>query len=471
MPADSTPDSAPEETAPLPAAGTSEAAESLPSQPAEKACGVPETAVHEPDSAAVAAWMDKLDPDHDMFRQLAGLGAMVREFSNMANVAVAPALLPVLQLPNVVETIRQPLMDVLGPRGVTQSWLAGVQPQVLSLSETVGSVLQSSFVPTLGGVLDGISPAKAVLSAVQPQIADLAGVLGPAARLSSIADSLQPLAGLGELVRQSHVGLAPALKGLSPLFHSLPNMAKVAEVLAPTGFVALGLSQMVQDALRIRLSLADLIGGHVAGLFAGMRSFADWAMQLEQSVLAEARYAFGAYLKGDKEPMKEFLHRGLRLWPVLEDHCQALAVAMFERSWEQEADLTDDRSVRSVLRRYARQGCDFERDHQIRGASVGYIPDGWEQQDTRPGPEDLVFPRVVPWAQQFETEPVRYVLKRLNEQEQAVVRVWSENNPVRWPTASALVRQEAAHGERARRKLRSLGKSWRESENNGRKFS
>ncbi|MFI1926298.1 hypothetical protein [Streptomyces sp. NPDC020377] len=40
--------------------------------------------------------------------------------------------------------------------------------------------------------------------------------------------------------------------------------------------------------------------------------------------------------------MKDFL----RLWPVLEDHCQALAVAMVERAWEQEADLTDDQSVR-----------------------------------------------------------------------------------------------------------------------------
>ncbi|MFL0028385.1 hypothetical protein ACJBCE_36275 [Streptomyces sp. NBUL23] len=43
---------------------------------------------------------------------------------------------------------------------------------------------------------------------------------------------------------------------------------------------------------------------------------------------------------------------------------------MVERAWKQEADLTDDQSVRRVLVRYARQGCDFERDHQILGASI-----------------------------------------------------------------------------------------------------
>lgn len=77
---------------------------------------------------------------------------------------------------------------------------------------------------------------------------------------------------------------------------------------------------MVQDILAMRPRLADVIGGHVADLFAGVRSVADWAKRLKPSVLAEARYAFDAYLKGDKEPMKEFLRRCLRLWPVLEDH-------------------------------------------------------------------------------------------------------------------------------------------------------
>lgn len=216
--------------------------------------------------------------------------------------------------------------------------------------------------------------------------------------------------------------------------------------------------------------MADLIGGHVADLFAGVRSVADWAKRLKPFVLAEARYAFDAYMKGDTEPMKEFLRRCLRLWPVLEDHCQALAVAMFERDWEQEADLTDDQSVRRVLIRYARQGCDSERDHQIRGASIGYIPDGWEHRDTAPGPEDLVIPRLVPWAQQFETAPVRYAAGRLNEQEQAVVRAWSENHPLPWPKASDLVQQDEAQGERARRKLIRLGKEWRRRENNRREL-
>ncbi|WP_406490737.1 hypothetical protein OHB06_01410 [Streptomyces sp. NBC_01604] len=298
----------------------------------------------------------------------------------------------------------------------------------------------------------------------------LADVAGTASLLSGISDSFQPLAGLGPMLSGftdlKNFGLASVLEGLPPLITTLPSLAKMAGTLAPNGFgTQVGLLRM-QDVFRTRPPLADLIGGHVADLFAGVRSVADWAMRLKPSILAEARYAVDAYMKGDKEPMKEFLRRCLRLWPVLEDHCQALAVAMFERAWEQEADLTDDQSVRRVLIRYARQGCDSERDHQIRGASIGYIPEGWEQRDTVPGPEDLVIPHLVSWAEQFETAPVRYVAGKLNEQEQALVRAWSENHPMTWPKASDLVQQDKAQGERARRKLKDLGKEWRRRENN-----
>jgi hypothetical protein len=78
---------------------------------------------------------------------------------------------------------------------------------------------------------------------------------------------------------------------------------------------------MMQEVLRTLPTMADLIGGHMADLFAGVRSVADWAKRLKPSVLAEARSAYDAYRKGDTEPMKDFLRRCLRLWPVLEDHC------------------------------------------------------------------------------------------------------------------------------------------------------
>ncbi|MER5228163.1 hypothetical protein [Streptomyces flaveus] len=505
MPAVSTPGSAPEDTAQRPAEEPPEGAGSLLALSAEGR-GVPETAALDgPDDAGLAAPVDGFALDDgvfpplddavlgsgsladvmgtasllsgisDSFQPLASLGTMLSEFTDLKNFALAPAIanieLPISRLPDIGEMVGQSLLDGPGTHRATLSALAGVQPQVLSLSEAVGSVLQSSTVNTLG-LLDGLSPARAVLSVVEPQINSFAGVLGSAARLSSIADAFQPLGGLGELVRQAHVGLAPVLEGLPHLITTLPSVAKMAGTLAPNGFgIQVGLPRMVQDILAVRPRLADLIGGHVADLFAGVRSVADWAKRLKPSVLAEARYAFDAYRKGDTEPMKEFLRRCLRLWPVLEDHCQALAVAMVERAWEQEADLTDDQSVRRVLIRYARQGCDFERDHQIRGVSIGYIPDGWEQRDTVPGPEDLVIPHLVPWAQQFETAPVRYVAGRLNEQEQAVVRVWSENHPLAWPKASALAQQDEAQGERARRKLIRLGKEWRMRENNRRELS
>jgi hypothetical protein len=60
---------------------------------------------------------------------------------------------------------------------------------------------------------------------------------------------------------------------------------------------------------------------------------------------------------------------------------------------------------------------------------------------------------------------VRYVAGQLNEQEQALVRVWSENHPMTWPKASDAVQQDEAQGVRARRKLKRLGKEWRRREN------
>ncbi|MFL9658707.1 hypothetical protein ACJ7VE_33925 [Streptomyces sp. PB17] len=402
----------------------------------------------------------------DSVQPLLGLSTMLSELTERANFGLTPLFaginLTVPRLPNIGEMAGQSLLDGLGAHNAALSALASVRPQILSVSETLNSIVPS-VVSTLG-LLDGLNPAKAVLSVIEPQVTSLASVLGSTARLSSMADAFQPLVGLAERVRQQHFALAPVFEGLPALIPPLPSLAKVTETLAPCFAIHMGVPRMMQEALRTLPSVADLIGGHMADLFAGVRSVADWAKRLRPSVLAEARYAFDAYMKGDTEPMKDFLRRCLRLWPVLEDHCQALAVAMVERAWEQEADLTDDQSVRKVLGQYARQGCDLERDHQIRGASIGYIPEGWEQQDTVPGPEDLVISRLVPWAQQFETAPVRYVTGKLNEQEQILVRAWSENHLMTWPKASDLVQQDEAQGERARRKLHRLGKEWRRRE-------
>ncbi|MEU3901590.1 hypothetical protein [Streptomyces sp. NPDC045251] len=392
----------------------------------------------------------------DTVQPLLGLSTMLSELTERTNFGLAPLFAGIEQavprLPNIGEMAGQSLLDGLGARNAALSALASVRPQILSMSETLNTVMPS-VVNTLE-LLDGLNPARAVLSVVEPQVSSLASVLGSAARLTSIADAFQPLVGLDKLVRQSHFSLAPAFDALPSLIPPLPNLA-----------FQVRLPQTMQEVLRTLPTMTDLIGGHMADLFAGVRSVADWTKRLKPSVLAEARYAFDAYMKGDTEPMKDFLRRCLRLWPVLEDHCQALAVAMVERAWEQEADLTDDQSVRRILGQYARQGCDSERDHQIRGASIGYIPEGWEQPDTVPGPEELVIPRLVPWAQQFETAPVRYVAGRLNEQEQALVRAWSENHPMTWPKASDLVQQDEAQGERARRKLHRLGREWRRREN------
>ncbi|MFI8348045.1 hypothetical protein [Streptomyces sp. NPDC085596] len=163
----------------------------------------------EPGDAGFAAPMDTLDLDHGVFpplddavlnpgsladvavvdtaafwsgigdslQPLAGLSSMLSEFTNLAHFGLAPAIadieLPVPRLPNIAEIVGQSLLDGLETRNAALSALSSVQPQVLSLSETVNSVLQSSAVNTLG-LLDGLKPARTALSAIEPQVNNLA---------------------------------------------------------------------------------------------------------------------------------------------------------------------------------------------------------------------------------------------------------------------------------------------------------
>jgi hypothetical protein len=100
----------------------------------------------------------------DSFQPLVGLSTMLSELTEQANFGLAPALagieLAVPRLPNIGEMVGQSLLDGLTARNAALSTLAGVQPQILSMAETVNSVLQSSAVNTLG-LLDGLNSARA----------------------------------------------------------------------------------------------------------------------------------------------------------------------------------------------------------------------------------------------------------------------------------------------------------------------
>ncbi|MGW9283464.1 hypothetical protein [Streptomyces sp. BRB081] len=137
-----------------------------------------------------AFWSGVSDP----FQPLIGLSTMLSEFTSRANFGLASALagigLAVPRLPNIGEVVGQSLLDGLGAHNASLSALADVRPQILSLSESVNSVLPS--VANTLGLLDGFNPAKAVLSAIEPQVRSLAGVVGPAA-LSLMAEAFQPL--------------------------------------------------------------------------------------------------------------------------------------------------------------------------------------------------------------------------------------------------------------------------------------
>ncbi|CAL9332977.1 hypothetical protein SUDANB1_00105 [Streptomyces sp. enrichment culture] len=108
-----------------------------------------------------------------------------------------------------------------------------------------------------------------------------------------------------------------------------------------------------------------------------------------------------------------------------------------------------------------------------RSSAVGTLglPDGRNPARAMlPGVEPQIIPRLVPWAQQFETESVQYVVGRFNEQEQAVLRVWAENHPMPWTKAPAWVQQDEAQGGHNRRKLKRVAKEWRRHEINRREL-
>ncbi|KUO20781.1 hypothetical protein AQJ91_12810 [Streptomyces dysideae] len=203
--------------------------------------------------------------------------------------------------------------------------------------------------------------------------------------------------------------------------------------------------------------LAGLLRGLPDDLLNPLRSVARRIERLGAPIVWAAHAALNAYLDGDHDPMREFLHKHLRLRPPTEDHAQALALALLVREWEKEVDLQDADAVRAVLRKYAREGNDLDGDHQVMGRMIGHLPEGLDLLSPAPGPEALAIARVVPWPEHFDNRDVRYATRRLKETEQTVARVWAENPELNWLQAPELVGQDVAMGTRVRRKLLRAG--------------
>lgn len=211
----------------------------------------------------------------------------------------------------------------------------------------------------------------------------------------------------------------------------------------------------MQEALRNVLNMPSPLAQVLkTNPFASLLSMAEWAARTSQSVFNEFWTAYEAYASGDPALLKEFVYRRLYLRPVLDDHCQALALAMCEENWGTEIDVMDDREIVRVLAKHAKMGADRDIHHQIRHQSIVYLPDGWQPTETALPLEELVISRATPWVQQFDTAPAQFVVKTLNEQDQAVVRAFIESPGMTWPQATAVAEQELAAGERNRRKLR-----------------
>lgn len=127
----------------------------------------------------------------DFLEPLAYLGTRVGEFTERASFGLAPVIagldLLVPRLPDSGEMVGKSLLDGLDSHNAVLSAVVGVQPHVLLLSQSVNSVWRSSAVGTLG-LPDGLSPARAMLPGVEPQINSMVRVLGSAVRLSSIEE-------------------------------------------------------------------------------------------------------------------------------------------------------------------------------------------------------------------------------------------------------------------------------------------
>jgi len=200
-----------------------------------------------------------------------------------------------------------------------------------------------------------------------------------------------------------------------------------------------------------------LLRGFPEGMLEPLRSMTRLIERLGAPIVWMARAALDAYLHGDHEPMREFLHRHLGLWPPTEDDAQALTLALLLREWEQQVDLQDAKAVRTVLRKCAREGNNLDGDHRVRGHKIGHLDERTDLPSPGPGPEDLAIDTVVPWSERFDNRHVRYATGQLKDTDQTVARAWAENAPINWRQAPTLVGQDVAMGERVRRKLLRLG--------------
>ncbi|MFG3172293.1 hypothetical protein [Streptomyces sp. NPDC048200] len=311
-----------------------------------------------------------------------------------------------------------------------------------------------------------------------PRIAKLAGrrlvksgAFGVAAgtkHLSLIAPGVTRLSGRDSSL-DFFAKTVRSLAGSSPssvLAFSATKRPPLMNSIWASGVAPLGGMHSVQDLLGMRDHRFKIFGEELSswrrsfvpgGLLEPLRSITRLIERLGAPIVWLARQALDAYEDDDHQPMLEFLHVQLRIRPATEDHCQALALALFLREWEAQVDLHDPAAVRAALRECAWDGVKLEVDHQVAGRKIGYLPEGIDFRAPDPGPDVLAMAAVVPWAENFDNRDARYAARRLKSAEQQVAQAWTEDRSLNWRQAPQLVGQDIAVGERVRGKLRRLG--------------
>jgi hypothetical protein len=319
--------------------------------------------------------------------------------------------------------------------------------------------------------LCGLSSVAASFASVGALTDGIASRVVPSHAIAkALAPSIRVDLGLNEAVTKMaaswHLGLLDQHRQLAAPFAGLAtahNKALLETFSAVSVFNTEGIIRS--------LSLAPFheTVSQLSGLFRGWREIADFGFGLmrttAQVVLAAALRARHAVVKGETEPVADFIVRWLGLRATTE-RIEAVSAALLEEGWDTSVD--DPRQLMSDLKRRARRQA--RTLTPIWETQLNYRPVGLLDQPvvTRTGTlcktadlvrdpqnvEDLAFAST-----QDHQQRVRHVLDRLNHDEHAVTTLYAQHAQLTWAEAArqAGASDPIAMGERVRRKLRRLG--------------
>lgn len=302
-------------------------------------------------------------------------------------------------------------------------------------------------------------------SDIQAFSRDSYGALKRGLAIGPAAGFLRETAGSQLIARSIAKQFLPAIQMQSQLARIAVETSRIANVHTALTRHVHGLNTLPSTARMLNISHGpDFTSAldRIAQLMAPMQAAAAWVARIPWLVI-QAEAALDAYVRGDREPMFDFIRTCLGLRRPTDDHAQALALALFAQDWKDTTDLRDPRAVRLALHKLAAAGEVWEANHQVAGYKIASLEDLQAKEVRLPpshaaGPEETVVKELVSWVDSFDSRHVVNVVRRLGEPEMAVTRTWAEETFPDWSEAVLLHRQEPRFANRMKRKLRREGK-------------